>query len=187
MCNAAIEDVEHIFFHCPVAVMAFVASPLGCRTEQYRGLNNKQIIAGWLSEKGNYDGFKMASCMMWALWKHRNEKVFNNKEQSIQSIIKEAQFWFNYTSPILPEEEKHHQSANTKKLANKWTPPETNWTKLNTSAAFKDFQGGWAVVDRNAEFSFIGCGTMALKVLSPIEAETRAVLLAAEFAMMSHL
>lgn len=187
MCNAAIEDVEHIFFHCPVAVMVFFGSPLGCRTEQHRGLSSKQIIAGWLAEKGNYDGCKMAGCVMWALWKNRNEEVFNNKDQSIQNIIKETLFWYNYINPTLLEEEHCVTSVHKKKEANKWSPPETEWTKHNTDAAYKDFNGGWAVVARNADIKFAGCGTMAHKVLSPIEAETRAVLLAADFAVMSHL
>ncbi|XP_026452092.1 uncharacterized protein LOC113352494 [Papaver somniferum] len=72
-------------------------------------------------------------------------------------------------------------------MENKWNPPETEWTKLNTDTAFKDFKGGWAVAARNAEVKFTRCGTMSHKVLSVIEAETIAVLLAADFAVMSHL
>lgn len=90
LCKAAIEDLEHIFFHCPVAATTFFGYPIGCRTEKYIGLSSKQIIASWLNEKGNYEAFKMGSCVMWAFWKNRNIKVFNNKDQPIHSIIKEA-------------------------------------------------------------------------------------------------
>lgn len=186
-CKAAIEDLEHLFLHCPVATTTFFGSPLGCRTAHYTGLSINQVIAGWLMEKGNVEVFKMGSCVMWALWKNRNSKVFDNKDQSIQSIIKEAVYWFNYTVPLLPEEEQEVQPCISKQPATKWSRPETEWTKLNMDAAFDNFKGAWAVVARDHDIKFKGCGTMSHAVLNPIEAEIRAFLLATEFAVMTRL
>ncbi|XP_026459561.1 uncharacterized protein LOC113360246 [Papaver somniferum] len=141
----------------------------------------KQIIAGWLAEKGNYEVFKMGSCLMWALWKNINDKIFNCRNHSIQSIIKEAVFWFNYSSPVLPEEELQTYTNQHSASATEWKLPKANWTKLNVDAAYDNFNAGWAVVARDPDASFKGCGTKSREVLSPIEVETRAVLLAVEF------
>lgn len=58
-------------------------------------------------KKENYEVFKMGSCVMWGLWKNRNEKIFNGKNKSIQSIIKEFVFFFHYSIPVLLEEEQN--------------------------------------------------------------------------------
>lgn len=131
-------------------------------------MNCKKIIACWLAEKGNYEALKIGSCVMWALWKNRNIKVFNNKEQPILSIIKEAVYWFNYSMPLLPEEEHEVQICQPKKLASKWNPPETHWTKLNLDAAFDNYKGAWEVVARDYNIQFKGCGTMSHQVMNPI-------------------
>ncbi|XP_026410899.1 uncharacterized protein LOC113306140 [Papaver somniferum] len=187
LCSTAIEDLEHIFFHCPVTTTTFFGSPLGCRTERYSGMSCKQIIAGWLAEKGNYEAFKMGSCVMWAMWKNRNDKVFNGKNNSIQSIIREAIYWFHYSSSMLPEDELQAHITTLRKAAGKWKPPEDNWIKLNVDVAFDNYKAGWAVVARDSATSFKGCGTNSHEVLSPIEAETRVVLLATDFTVISRL
>lgn len=69
-------------------------------------------------------------------------------------------------------------------MAVKWRPPDGNWIKLNVDATYEDFEAGWAVVARDAQTNFVGCGTGFQNVLSPLEAETKSVLLAAEFAVL---
>ncbi|XP_026378231.1 uncharacterized protein LOC113272633 [Papaver somniferum] len=150
-------------------------------------MNCKQIIASFLAEKGNYEVFKMGSCIMWAQWKNGNDKVFNCKNRSIQSIIKEAVFWFNYSILVLPEDELQIQTNHYRESAAEWKPPEAKWIKLNVDAAFDNFKAGWEVVARDSDVAFKDCVTKSHEVLSPIEVETRVVLLAADFTIVMGL
>lgn len=61
---------------------------------------------------------------------------------------------------------------------------DLNWTKLNVDAAFDNFHGGGAVLARDSSSTFQGSGTNNQAVLSPLEAEARAVLLATEMAVL---
>lgn len=66
-------------------------------------------------------------------------------------------------------------------------PHEDNWTKLNADAAYDNHKARWVVVARDPVVNFKGCGTNSHVVLSPTEVETRAILLATEFADVTRL
>lgn len=34
---------------------------------------------------------------MWAIWKARNDTIFNNNNPSIQRIIPETHYWYSYS------------------------------------------------------------------------------------------
>lgn len=72
-------------------------------------------------------------------------------------------------------------------METQWNPLASDWIKLNIVAAFDNSKGVWTVVARNYDSSFSGCGIMAHEVMSPIEAETRGVLLVVEFAVLFKL
>lgn len=52
-CSGAIEDLEHLFLHCPVAVAVFFGFQMSCRTEACVGKSIKEVTESWLKEKGN--------------------------------------------------------------------------------------------------------------------------------------
>ncbi|XP_026396964.1 potassium transporter 5-like [Papaver somniferum] len=59
----------------------------------------KQVIESWQKVKGTFEAFRSDSCVIWAICKCRNKKVFNNKNQNTASIIRGVHSWFEYSTP----------------------------------------------------------------------------------------
>lgn len=64
----------------------------------------------------------------------------------------------------------------------KWEPPAYTWIKLNIDASFSSNTGACAAVARNSEAKFKGGGTCSHNCLTPLEAETKTILLAMDLA-----
>lgn len=99
LCNKEIETVDHLFLHCQATQAVLFASPMNLRTGLRPNDTVQDCISRWLNEGGDFCNMKMGACMFWALWKARNNIVFNKGKFVIQSIIKEAMYWFNLEIP----------------------------------------------------------------------------------------
>lgn len=122
---------------------------------------------------------------MWAIWKARNGKIFDKNNPSIQRIILETHFWYNYNLPnsedvsITPNSTTATSRSRIINLE-RWVPP-ANWIKLNT-AAFISNSGACAMVARNADAKFEAGGTCGHNCNPPMEAEAKAITLAFDLA-----
>ncbi|RZC51425.1 hypothetical protein C5167_019850 [Papaver somniferum] len=73
------ESVDHLLLHCSTAQPIWFASPLGLRLQEDHHLTLGNLVEQWLTCQDNEYSFAMGATTSWALWKARNELVFDNK------------------------------------------------------------------------------------------------------------
>lgn len=126
----AVETSDHLLLHCSVARAVLFGSNMGLRVNENDSV--KQTVARRLHEKGDFSVFILGSCAMWAIWKARNGKIFDKNNPSIQRIILETHFWYNYNLPnsedasITPNSTTATPRSRSINLE-RWVPPATNW------------------------------------------------------------
>lgn len=79
ICNVSEESVDHLLLHCSTAQPIWFASPLGLRLQEDHHLTLGNLVEQWLTCQDNEYSFAMGATTSWALWKARNELVFDNK------------------------------------------------------------------------------------------------------------
>ncbi|XP_070660430.1 uncharacterized protein [Malus domestica] len=75
VCGCQVESVEHILRHCHVARAVWFRG-LGLRVDTGHGVS----LLNWLANmqlQGSADGFELGLMLIWSLWKHRNEVLWN--------------------------------------------------------------------------------------------------------------
>ncbi|KAG2720879.1 hypothetical protein I3760_02G054900 [Carya illinoinensis] len=90
MCRKGGESVDHLLLHCEVV--------RGLWNEVFRRLDLGWVmpdsvvaaIASWTGLRGNNQIkaiWKMIPiCIMWCIWKERNERTFEDKERSLEEL-----------------------------------------------------------------------------------------------------
>ena len=90
LCRCSEEMVDHLLLHCLVAaeIWGFVFQMFGVDWVMSRRVLDQE--AGWRNWFGNRssDVWNLAPlCVMWALWKERNYRTFENVEHSVGQLI----------------------------------------------------------------------------------------------------
>jgi hypothetical protein len=87
-----IEDDFHLFFDCKFTQAVWFASPLGLRVEGLHHLESthiQDIIQYILTSCNNKDAIQTILCILWCIWKARNDLLFNrNKWSPLQVLFK---------------------------------------------------------------------------------------------------
>ncbi|KAI3877168.1 hypothetical protein MKW92_051123 [Papaver armeniacum] len=103
LCNGAVESMEHLFLYCPVSQAFLFASPLSFRTDERMNLSVHDYIKSWLlegGESGDYSKLKLGACLLWVIWKTRNNILFNKGKVNMQSMMHEAFYWYNLDATV---------------------------------------------------------------------------------------
>ena len=93
LCREQEEDCEHLFFKCPIAIMISANQGLSAITSS---------SVFWATiprrRRGHEADRGKRFAVVWALWLHRNEVIFEGKAVSSEGIIHEVEkfvgFWF---------------------------------------------------------------------------------------------
>jgi ribonuclease HI len=101
----------------------------------------------------------IAGCValiLWAMWRNRNDKVWNGIKESGRSIgIVVMQQWQQWSSV-----QHHHASVQQQHHTLTWQKPPMNWYKCNVDAGFNMVQNratvGWCVRDHGGNFIMAG-------------------------------
>ncbi|XP_026383523.1 uncharacterized protein LOC113279021 [Papaver somniferum] len=125
-CKHKEETVVHLFFNCPWARTFFLnAHPVISFDDVV--MNPRDIIIQWMENNMN-DVFMVGVCILWNIWKMRNNLVFSNASFSTGTILKLAFADINVcTQPI---------SSASQPQSSQWIPPEPDFIKVNVDAAF---------------------------------------------------
>uniref|UniRef100_A0A803Q9L8 Reverse transcriptase domain-containing protein n=1 Tax=Cannabis sativa TaxID=3483 RepID=A0A803Q9L8_CANSA len=155
LCQSAPETSLHLFVNCPFAQNC-LRKALGSARDSI-----EQTFAAWfqhgLSNWSSSD-IESISMLCWALWRCRNDFIWNNTQPSVDKIISSAK--------LTLDQWKSAQSL-TKTLSNsrpptvesleRWTKPTYPMIKVNvdgaTFAEQKSF--GWGFVARDHDGSFL--------------------------------
>jgi hypothetical protein len=90
MCRCNGETVDHLLLHCPVArePWSFVFRLfgvdrviLGCVLDHVAGWRN------WFGKHSSAVWNLVPSCVMWSLWRERNNRTFEDIEHSVGQLI----------------------------------------------------------------------------------------------------
>jgi len=185
-CRKENESINHALFTCPFADMArrlldptlYRNFPISNNIE-----DNISNIFLFLQTATIHDSQKLSPfCLMWRIWKARNNVVFNNFRESPSITVLRAQAetkdWLNATQIQGPRRPLNRSNATPK---NSWTTPPIPYFKCNFDASF-DVQnltarGGWLIRDHNGTPKHWGSMTLE-HTSTPLEAETKALLAA---------
>lgn len=91
LCQRQVESVEHAIFGCEFPRAAWCGSSLSLRTDALQGTFGQiwKKVSDSLSERE----VQQFVCVAWAIWKIRNEAVFERKPPTIQT----CNFYYNQT------------------------------------------------------------------------------------------
>ncbi|KAK4268485.1 hypothetical protein QN277_025138 [Acacia crassicarpa] len=139
ICEDAVEDIEHLFFHCHWTRCVWFGSILGARID----LSCVSSFNDWWLHLLSMPSFKaqdisLICWLLWYIWKERNDKVFNHKEPNPLLVIEKAkvsnfEFWTNcVVSSSIAGEVGTNSSPYVQ-----WSPPAPGCLKINVDGAFR--------------------------------------------------
>jgi hypothetical protein len=90
MCKSSGESTNHLLLHCPVAweLWSMVCILFGTPWVMPRSVVD--LFTCWKGSLGNSEAGKVwkmiPHCIMWCLWRERNDRTFNGVEKSIPAL-----------------------------------------------------------------------------------------------------
>ncbi|KAM5577974.1 hypothetical protein ABKV19_008339 [Rosa sericea] len=172
-CNYRIEDASHLFCKCPIASTILQAAPFNFQNTILPSLNFKE----WMLECAHTlppDIFAKLLMIIWAIWKNRNNFLWNGTEQSAQDILLSSFTWLDE----FQKARNTSQPSPVKQQRQRWKPAENGAFKLNVDAAFlsNQIRGGLGGVLPNAFGKFVAAfATPIAHTASPKQCELYAI------------
>ncbi|XP_026445211.1 uncharacterized protein LOC113345751 [Papaver somniferum] len=163
--------MDHLLFSCQFSRDVFQASPLQINISV--GVTQMEIIQHWLEQSDQGIMLNLGACILWNIWKSRNDKVFNNVQQSVPICIQKALQDFksfdlhhalNYCSSV------QVQRQNT----SRWQAPPRFHFKIGGPAAFVDGRGAAAAVSLDSAGRHLGSAAFCFNSFSSMVAEAKA-------------
>lgn len=145
ICENAKETMEHVLFHCPWSRAVWFGS-----NKAYWVLHKEigavdkwmeSLICGDLAKETSREDLGEIFQLCWAIWKARNNWIFNNKTPNPEEVIEQAaRANSDYLAAMFVN------VANSNPLAvvhHKWEPPPIACVKINSDGAFHSSRS-WA-------------------------------------------
>ncbi len=89
MCRSADESVDHLFLHCQVAreLWSFIFRCVGIDwVLPFRVSDLLFSWWNWFGKRSSGVWILIPSCLMWTIWRERNNRIFEDKETSLARI-----------------------------------------------------------------------------------------------------
>ncbi|XP_015382113.1 uncharacterized protein LOC107175236 [Citrus sinensis] len=143
----------HALIECSFARSCWFSSPVGF-------VGTCTSFLGWLEHiftRCSEDDCNIAMMICWPIWIHGNDKIWNQKNGSVQQVLNSAgQFLYQWQAT---KKQLYYVDAEVHKLAHgavSWEKPEFGWVKCNVEAAVFASQGriGLGCVIRNSDGGF---------------------------------
>lgn len=170
LCNSVEESILHLLFQCQFASEVYQTSPIMIEVQ---GESVMDIIGHWLTYPDQGIMLNLGVCLMWNIWKARNELVFNNNHTAVGSCIHKALEDFksfdlhhalNFCSEI---------QVNQNIIAH-WEPPPPTFVKINVDATYNNAKGAVAAVAVDSFGYHLGCGSFCFDTFSAAVADAKA-------------
>lgn len=88
LCNAEEQTIFHLFFKCQFSLTVFQQSPIVIDISNR--MHPTHIIQNWLLHPDQGIIMNFAACIMWNIWKTRNDLIFNYIHASTYQCIQKA-------------------------------------------------------------------------------------------------
>ena len=97
MCKQDSESINHLFLHCPLVYRVWIAVIQKFKVSWVLPQDVNQLIEGPFMvgrEKKTKLMWSLAiHAILWTVWRERNQRIFENKEQSFANIIDSVYYW----------------------------------------------------------------------------------------------
>ncbi|XP_068329645.1 uncharacterized protein [Pyrus communis] len=164
VCGCQVESVDHVLRDCHVARAVWFRD-LGLRVDNGHGVNFLEWLAN-LHLQGSAAGFELGLMLIWSLWQHQNEILWNGKHLNPDELVLWTEGW-------LQEFQRCHKTDIKKGTCElqKWKRPVENWVKCNFNGVWnhRQHRGGFGIVLRNHMGEFLGA------IAGPIDYSTSAL------------
>ncbi|KAL0014184.1 hypothetical protein SO802_001253 [Lithocarpus litseifolius] len=152
LCNAEIEDSEHIFFRCPFARALWSAACWGLQVDNVNFTLAKDIVSfimeppvSLIPAHETWSVSLNMALVIEEIWMPRNLKQFSNIDLDAMKARQNIQTRFNeivnvFSSAYQPPKELRSKT---------WSPPPFGCIKLNVDVATRSLGSALAVVARN--------------------------------------
>ncbi|XP_026399608.1 uncharacterized protein LOC113295492 [Papaver somniferum] len=171
LCHSEEGYVHHLLFSCQFSKAVFQESPLNIDIQD--GVLSMEIIQQWLEKNDQGIMLNLGSCILWNIWKMRNDKVFNITQPLVPICIRKAleDFKFfdlhhalNFCSSAILQRQNSIQ----------WNPPPPFYIKINVDAAYNNGRGAASAVARDSYGLHLGSGAFCFDSFSSTVAEAKA-------------
>jgi hypothetical protein len=102
------ETVQHLFIECPLAKMVWCVVHMAFAIIPTTSIKN--LFGNWLVGVSKHERayIRVGACaLVWAIWKVRNDYIFNNaKSTSFMQVIPLASHWIRTWSCLQPTEKQ---------------------------------------------------------------------------------
>ncbi|XP_023912636.1 uncharacterized protein LOC112024225 [Quercus suber] len=184
-CKENIETPIHLFLNCNASRAFWFSACWGFRPEQITISNTEDIIKLVLhppellnseSDQGMVS-LNMA-LILEEIWQSRNRVLHHAIRWDILDSIRTVQTRFQVCSSSLFSP----TSPLTHPIQQHWTPPPAGWIKINVDAAVSSNLASIAVFARNHLGTPIKAWARTIRISTPLQAETKALLWAIQLA-----
>ncbi|XP_038688673.1 uncharacterized protein LOC119987842 [Tripterygium wilfordii] len=145
-CPGEIEDVDHLFRRCPMAVHIWnlLMPPVEIRCQNLMGFQDwlsYNLCKNSVTDLGaSWD--TMFVVAIWSIWRSRNDMVFNDKDYLVDSKL----MWIKRYLAEIKQAFSLHASVLVRKgmyglQMIGWSPPPQGWVTLNTDGCSKGEHG----------------------------------------------
>ncbi|XP_026378256.1 uncharacterized protein LOC113272664 [Papaver somniferum] len=182
-CNSEEETIHHLLFSCQFSKDVFQSSLLFIDIPD--GINSMQIIQQWLGHVDQGIMLNLVSCILWNMWKTRNDLIFNNTlalvplciHKSLQDFkVFDLHHALNYCASVCINQ----------KNAVLWGLPQPFYIKINVDAAYNNGKGV-VVVARDSSGNQLGSGAICFDSFSSTVADAKAYAFGIQLARRLHI
>ncbi|XP_024171847.1 uncharacterized protein LOC112177831 [Rosa chinensis] len=161
LCQEVCETNTHVFRHCLVAKEALRIAAMPLQSSMPCHFKDWMLTQGKHFDNGNWERLIM---LVWALWKNRNKKLWNDTTQTTQAIVVGSLTWYQKFLQV-QQMQIQSQSAKPSKY---WTPPPTQKLKINVDRAFLPSKhiGGIGGFIRRDDGSFVAGFSQSFQYVS---------------------
>ncbi|PRQ31932.1 putative ribonuclease H-like domain, reverse transcriptase zinc-binding domain-containing protein [Rosa chinensis] len=181
-CSEFPESVEHLLLSCPWVVQTWFLHPLGYRIPLQSLTSFDQWLSALLiplhSELSRSVVLTHISFLLWHIWKHRCDCIFNYKVPNptlvaTRAFVASSEFLTSRTLSLTC----NRPPPPPPPPPPPWTPPCFDFVKINTDASWdkQSLQAGLAVIVRNSSGELLHGKTRIVRASSILLAETLAL------------
>ncbi|XP_024195781.1 uncharacterized protein LOC112198926 [Rosa chinensis] len=177
LCSEAVETKSHVLCNCPMAQEAIGAANIPVASVLPGSFKEWFLRQSHHLNKDNWEKLLM---LLWALWKNRNIKLWNDTSKNAQEIVVATFTWYAQFLQV----QKIQPQNNAAKLGKNWTPPSSHQLKISVDGAFLPSNdiGGIGGVIRRSDGSFLATFLKCVQhVSSPKQVELLAIREGIEF------
>ncbi|KAL5558319.1 hypothetical protein UlMin_034530 [Ulmus minor] len=185
ICSFGPETMTHLLFFCVFSRRWWLASPWNIRSNAIRCSSPLDCLnflwsvedrdkTGTLPRKNNRNITLFALVLLDCIWKYRNDIIHRGSVSNPQVLFESI--YRSYSSLLAG------WASPSSACASSWSPPPSDWVKINLDAAIAGSRGSIACVARGTDSSILDCCVKEIPALDPLVAECFALELAIDLA-----